>query len=105
MEYLPQVDSIRSNGVVDTLRLRLAAGQTPQDLHDAAEGLRHLYGALRCSIRDDGPGLGAGPLLRPRPPHRRRHPATPADPARPAEQPGARGIPRDDEPAASRCRR
>src|SRR3954447_9805098 len=55
-EYLPQVDAIRSNGTVDTLRLRLAAGQTPQDLHDAAEGLRHLYGALRCSVRDDGPG-------------------------------------------------
>jgi DNA segregation ATPase FtsK/SpoIIIE, S-DNA-T family len=56
VEYLPQVDWIRSNGVVDTLRLRLAAGQTPQDLLDAAEGLRHLYGALRCSVRDDGPG-------------------------------------------------
>src|SRR4029079_17691801 len=47
VEYLPQVDRIRSNGVVDTLRLRLAAGQTPQDVLDAAEGLRHLYGALR----------------------------------------------------------
>src|SRR3954447_10194982 len=55
-EHLPQVDAITSNGVVDTLRLRLAAGQTPQDVADAAEGLRHLYGALRCSVREDGPG-------------------------------------------------
>src|SRR4051794_9008846 len=55
-EYLPQVDAIRSNGVVDTLRLRLAAGQTPQDVSDAAEGLRHIYRALRCTVREDGPG-------------------------------------------------
>jgi S-DNA-T family DNA segregation ATPase FtsK/SpoIIIE len=55
-EYLPQVDVIRSNGTVDTLRLRLAAGQTPQDVADAAEGLRHIYRALRCTIREDGPG-------------------------------------------------
>jgi S-DNA-T family DNA segregation ATPase FtsK/SpoIIIE len=55
-EYLPRVDVIRSNGTVDTLRLRLAAGQTPQNVADAAEGLRHLYRALRCSVREDGPG-------------------------------------------------
>ena len=55
-EYLPQVDAITSNGTVDTLRLRLAAGQSPQDVADAAEGLRHVYRALRCSVREDGPG-------------------------------------------------
>ena len=55
-EYLPQVDAITSNGTVDTLRLRLAAGQAPQDVADAAEGLRHVYRALRCSVREDGPG-------------------------------------------------
>jgi DNA segregation ATPase FtsK/SpoIIIE, S-DNA-T family len=73
-EYLPQVDAIRSNGTVDTLRLRLAAGQTPQDAADAAEGLRHLYRALRCTIREDGPGwvlvrfYTRDPLLDPIPP-------------------------------------
>jgi hypothetical protein len=55
-EYLPQVDAIRSNGTVDTLRLPLTAGQTPQDVADAAEGLRQLYRALRCTVREDGPG-------------------------------------------------
>src|SRR3954452_3237678 len=73
-EYLPQVEAIRSNGTVDTLRLRLAAGQSPQDVADAAEGLRHVYRALRCSVREDGPGwvvvrfFVRDPLLDPIPP-------------------------------------
>jgi S-DNA-T family DNA segregation ATPase FtsK/SpoIIIE len=73
-EHLPQVEAIRSNGTLDTLRLRLAAGQTPQDVADAAEGLRHIYRALRCAVREDGPGwvlvrfFVRDPLLDPIPP-------------------------------------
>ncbi|MBT0773164.1 hypothetical protein KIH74_29745 [Kineosporia sp. J2-2] len=54
--YVPAVTRVRSTAVVDTLHLRLLHGQTPADVAARAEGLRHVYGAHRCSVIEDGPG-------------------------------------------------
>ncbi|GAB6899847.1 FtsK/SpoIIIE domain-containing protein [Kineosporia succinea] len=54
--YVPAVTRVRSTRVVDALHLRLLHGQTPADVAARAEGLRHVYGAHRCSVIEDGPG-------------------------------------------------
>jgi S-DNA-T family DNA segregation ATPase FtsK/SpoIIIE len=54
--YVPRVVSVRSTTVVDTLHVRLLHGQTPLEVAGAAEGLRHVYSAHRCSVVEDGPG-------------------------------------------------
>lgn len=55
-EYLPQVQRVHANRVADVMRLRLAAGQTPLQVQEAAEGMRHVFRAYRCTAREDGPG-------------------------------------------------
>ncbi len=54
--YVPKVTTVRSTPVVDTLHVRLLHGQTPLELAQRAEGLRHVYGAHRCTVVEDAPG-------------------------------------------------
>jgi S-DNA-T family DNA segregation ATPase FtsK/SpoIIIE len=54
--YAPKVTGVRSTRVVDTLHVRLLHGQTPLELAQRAEGLRHVYGAHRCTVVEDAPG-------------------------------------------------
>src|SRR3954452_10980230 len=56
VEYLPQVQRIRASRWVDTLRVRLAAGQTPSEVAEEAEALAHVFEALRATVRADAPG-------------------------------------------------
>jgi DNA segregation ATPase FtsK/SpoIIIE, S-DNA-T family len=56
MVYVPRVTHVRSTRVVDTLHVRLLHGQTPVELAQRAEGLRHVYAAHRCTVVEDGPG-------------------------------------------------
>jgi S-DNA-T family DNA segregation ATPase FtsK/SpoIIIE len=54
--YVPNVTAVRSTPVVDTLHVRLLHGQTPAELAQQAEGLRHVYAAHRCTVIEDAPG-------------------------------------------------
>jgi len=54
--YVPRVARVRSTPVVDTLHVRLLHGQTPEELAQAAEGLRHVFQAHRCKVVEDAPG-------------------------------------------------
>ena len=54
--YVPRVVRVRSGPVVDAIDLRLLHGQTPADVAGAAEGLRHVFAAYRCAVRELGPG-------------------------------------------------
>jgi DNA segregation ATPase FtsK/SpoIIIE, S-DNA-T family len=54
--YVPRVTAVRSTPVVDTLYVRLLHGQTPTELAQQAEGLRHVYAAHRCTVIEDAPG-------------------------------------------------
>lgn len=54
--YVPRITSISSTRWTDTLSVRLLHGQTPADLHDQAEGLRHVFGAYRATVREVKPG-------------------------------------------------
>ena len=54
--YTPRVARIRSGRVVDEIDLRLLHGQTPAEVARAAEGLRHVFAAYRCAVRELGPG-------------------------------------------------
>jgi S-DNA-T family DNA segregation ATPase FtsK/SpoIIIE len=54
--YVPHVQAVRSTTVVDTFHVRLLHGQTPLELAGAAEGLRHVFGAHRCTVVEDRPG-------------------------------------------------
>lgn len=55
-EYLPVIRRIRSTRWSDELRVRLLYGQTPEDFAAAAEGMRHVFGAYRCTAREVRPG-------------------------------------------------
>jgi S-DNA-T family DNA segregation ATPase FtsK/SpoIIIE len=55
-EYLPVIRRARSTRWTDTLSVRLLHGQTPERFALAAEGLRHVYGAHRCTVRETKPG-------------------------------------------------
>jgi S-DNA-T family DNA segregation ATPase FtsK/SpoIIIE len=55
-EHLPTVRTVRSNSICDVLTIRLASGQTPDDLAAAGEGLRHVWGAYRAAVTPLGPG-------------------------------------------------
>jgi S-DNA-T family DNA segregation ATPase FtsK/SpoIIIE len=50
------VTDVRSTRVVDTVFVRLLHGQTPAELAQQAEGLRHVFGAHRCTVIEDAPG-------------------------------------------------
>ncbi|HET9658538.1 MAG TPA: FtsK/SpoIIIE domain-containing protein, partial [Kineosporiaceae bacterium] len=54
--YVPKVTRITSTRWVDTVSVRLLHGQTPADLQDQAEGLRHVFGAYRATVREIAPG-------------------------------------------------
>jgi S-DNA-T family DNA segregation ATPase FtsK/SpoIIIE len=54
--YVPRVTDVRSTPVVDTLYVRLLHGQTPTEIAQQAEGLRHVYAAHRCTVIEDAPG-------------------------------------------------
>jgi DNA segregation ATPase FtsK/SpoIIIE, S-DNA-T family len=54
--YVPRITAISSTRWTDTLSVRLLHGQTPADLHDQAEGLRHVFGAYRATVREIAPG-------------------------------------------------
>ena len=41
---------------MDTLHVRLLHGHTPEDLAKQSEGLRHAFGALRCTVVEGRPG-------------------------------------------------
>jgi len=55
-EYLPVIRRARSTRWTDTLTVRLLHGQTPEQFALAAEGIRHVYGAHRCTVRETKPG-------------------------------------------------
>jgi S-DNA-T family DNA segregation ATPase FtsK/SpoIIIE len=47
--YMPTLGKVRSTRIADRLWLRLAPGQTPDDIAAVAEAWRHLAGAVRLS--------------------------------------------------------
>jgi S-DNA-T family DNA segregation ATPase FtsK/SpoIIIE len=85
--YVPHVDAVTSTPVVDTLHVRLLHGQTPLELAGASEGLRHVFGAHRCTVVEDSPGR-VRVLLYARDPLRRIVP-----PITPADIPNLSGLP------------
>jgi DNA segregation ATPase FtsK/SpoIIIE, S-DNA-T family len=54
--FVPKVRKVTSTRWVDTLHVRLLHGHTPEDLAKQSEGLRHAFGALRCTVVEDRPG-------------------------------------------------
>ena len=72
--YAPRITRISSTRWVDTVSVRLLHGQTPEELQKQAEGLRHVYGAYRATVREVRPGrvdlrfYARDPLLAPVPP-------------------------------------
>src|SRR4051794_19129114 len=54
--FVPRVRKVTSTRWVDTLHVRLLHGHTPEDLAKQSEGLRHAFGALRCTVVEGRPG-------------------------------------------------
>src|SRR3954465_1622561 len=54
--FVPRVRKVTSTRWVDTLHVRLLHGHTPEDLAKQSEGLRHAFGALRCTVAEARPG-------------------------------------------------
>lgn len=54
--YVPRVTAICSTRWTDAVSVRLLHGQTPADLQERAEGLRHVFGAYRATVREIAPG-------------------------------------------------
>jgi S-DNA-T family DNA segregation ATPase FtsK/SpoIIIE len=54
--YVPRITRIVSTWWTDTVSVRLLHGQTPAELQEAAEGLRHVFGAYRATVREIAPG-------------------------------------------------
>jgi len=54
--YVPKVLRVTSTRWVDTLHVKLLHGHTPEDLAGQSEGLRHAFGAVRCSVVEVRPG-------------------------------------------------
>ncbi|MGF7238233.1 MAG: FtsK/SpoIIIE domain-containing protein [Frankia sp.] len=52
-EILPRIRAIRSDRVVDRLRIELLYGQTPEQWEEQAEALRHVFRARRCQVRQE----------------------------------------------------
>ncbi len=50
-EYFPRIRTIRSTRAVDTLRVELLPGQTPEQWAEQAEALRHIFRARRCQVQ------------------------------------------------------
>ena len=72
--YVPRVTRITSTRWTDTVSVRLLHGQTPADLQGQTEGLRHVFGAYRATVREVAPGrvelrfYARDPLTAPVPP-------------------------------------
>jgi S-DNA-T family DNA segregation ATPase FtsK/SpoIIIE len=72
--YVPRITAISSTRWTDTISVRLLHGQTPAELQDQAEGLRHVFGAYRATVRETAPGrvdlrfYARDPLIAPVPP-------------------------------------
>ena len=54
--YVPRVHAAHSTRIVDILDVRLLHGHTPEEVMAAAEGLRHVYEAHRCTVVETRPG-------------------------------------------------
>ncbi|CAO5228369.1 FtsK/SpoIIIE domain-containing protein [Frankia sp. AgKG'84/4] len=50
-EYFPRIRTIRSTRAVDTLRVELLPGQTPEQWAEQGEALRHVFRARRCQVQ------------------------------------------------------
>jgi S-DNA-T family DNA segregation ATPase FtsK/SpoIIIE len=72
--FVPRVTAVHSTRVVDVLDVRLLHGQTPEQVADQAEALRHVFGAHRCKVNETAPGrvkvtfYAKDPLTEPLPP-------------------------------------
>jgi hypothetical protein len=72
--FVPRVDAVHSTRVVDVLDVRLLHGQTPEQVGEQAEALRHVFGAHRCKVNETAPGrvkvtfYARDPLTAPLPP-------------------------------------
>jgi S-DNA-T family DNA segregation ATPase FtsK/SpoIIIE len=63
-DYVPRIRKIKTVGVVESLRVGLLPGQTPQQWAGQAEALRHAFRARSCRVRPDGrPGLHTAATL------------------------------------------
>jgi S-DNA-T family DNA segregation ATPase FtsK/SpoIIIE len=56
-DQTPRVVGVRSGPSWDEVRVRLVAGQTPEDYDQAARALAVARGVARCQIRELGPAL------------------------------------------------
>jgi len=56
-DQVPRVVGVRSGASWDEVRVRLVAGQTPEDFDTAARSLAVARGVARCQIRELGPNL------------------------------------------------
>jgi S-DNA-T family DNA segregation ATPase FtsK/SpoIIIE len=57
-DYAPRIRKICTVGVVESLRVELLPGQTPEQWAEQAEALRHAFRARSCRVRSDGrPGF------------------------------------------------
>src|SRR4029434_4896287 len=57
-DYVPRIRKIQTVGVVESLRVELLPGQTPEQWAEKAEALRHAFRARSCRVRSDGrPGF------------------------------------------------
>jgi S-DNA-T family DNA segregation ATPase FtsK/SpoIIIE len=56
-DQTPRVVGVRSGASWDEVRVRLVAGQTPEDFDQAARSLAVARGVARCQIRELGPNL------------------------------------------------
>jgi S-DNA-T family DNA segregation ATPase FtsK/SpoIIIE len=72
--FVPRVTAVHSTRVVDVLDVRLLHGQTPEQVAEQAEALRHVFGAHRCKVNETAPGrvrvtfYARDPLTTPLPP-------------------------------------
>ena len=56
-DQTPRVIAVRSGPSWDEVRVRLVAGQTPEDFDQAARSLAVARGVARCQVRELGPDL------------------------------------------------
>jgi len=56
-EYFPRIRAFRASAAVESLRVELLPGQTPQAWAEQAEALRHAYRARACRVRAEQVGF------------------------------------------------
>jgi S-DNA-T family DNA segregation ATPase FtsK/SpoIIIE len=52
-DYFPRIRRFRTTGVVDSLRVELLPGQTPEQWAEQTEALRHAFRARAVRVRSD----------------------------------------------------